>query len=656
MKLNDVHLSHPKYRPDIDGLRAISVLAVVFFHAFPGKLVGGFIGVDCFFVISGYLISTIIFENLAKGTFCFLGFYMRRILRIFPSLFLTLAACFIFADLSLIAQEKAELGKHMAAGAGFVSNIILWNEAGYFDSTADTKPLLHLWSLAIEEQFYILYPVLLLLIFKKFNPFAVIVIFCIISFALNVLGINQDNVATFYSPQTRFWQLLCGGCLAYISINKMDFFLRLDKISDKSFFTILIKKMVQQHLNLLLNISSLIGIFLLTYGFLRIDKGFNFPGYWALLPVIATLLIISSGPNSYFNRILSNRFLVWFGLISFPLYLFHWPILSFARIMLGYTPPPIIRISLILLSIVLAWLTYKFVESPARNNKNRIIKSLVLMILCASMGFAGLAMHKDNSSKNNIGYYGHDAFFEYLDQHFVRCTNNRIFTTSLKYKKYVRCYQTKPGEPDFILLGDSHAEHLFIGLADTLKTKNIAFYISSGQVTPTDSKFQIILDELLSSQESKHILLVKHYVSNYTNQPSKLYDDFQGLIKPLISRGHKLAIVGDVLRFEPQPQDCVMEFEKPTLRKDNGLSMCKINLSDAKKQEQIYNTILQNLSGEYQIPYFPITHLMCNDNNCSMTKDGILYYRDNNHLNIEGSYFVGRKLGDMLILNGFNDR
>jgi peptidoglycan/LPS O-acetylase OafA/YrhL len=161
------HLSHPKYRADIDGLRAIAVLSVVGFHAFPAVLKGGFIGVDIFFVISGFLISTIMFENLQRNQFSFLEFYTRRILRIFPALLTILVACFAFGWFVLVTDEYTQLAKHIVGGAGFVSNFILWNESGYFDNSSDTKPLLHLWSLGIEEQFYIFYPVFLWLAWQR---------------------------------------------------------------------------------------------------------------------------------------------------------------------------------------------------------------------------------------------------------------------------------------------------------------------------------------------------------------------------------------------------------------------------------------------------------------------------------------------------------
>ncbi|MDR0996166.1 MAG: acyltransferase, partial [Zoogloeaceae bacterium] len=175
------------YRPDIDGLRAIAVLSVVIFHAFPGRLPGGFVGVDIFFVISGYLISTILFKGLQNGHFSFTKFYAHRIRRIFPALILVLFACFAAGWLLLLPDEYAQLGKHIAAGAGFVQNFILRQEVGYFDTASDLKPLLHLWSLAIEEQFYLFYPLLLWLLWRAgFSLLSTIIVLAAISFGLNI--------------------------------------------------------------------------------------------------------------------------------------------------------------------------------------------------------------------------------------------------------------------------------------------------------------------------------------------------------------------------------------------------------------------------------------------------------------------------------------
>ncbi|RYY63558.1 MAG: acyltransferase, partial [Comamonadaceae bacterium] len=212
---------HPKYRPDIDGLRAVAVLSVLGFHAFPQWVKGGFIGVDIFFVISGFLISTIIFGSLQGKGFSYAEFYARRIKRIFPALVVVMAATFAFGWYILLPGEWQQLGKHVAAGAGFVSNFAFWGEAGYFDNAAETKPLLHLWSLAIEEQFYIFWPLLLGLAWKRrWRMLAVIGAVAAASFLLNVSTIHSHRTAAFYSPLSRFWELMAGGMLAYMRLHK----------------------------------------------------------------------------------------------------------------------------------------------------------------------------------------------------------------------------------------------------------------------------------------------------------------------------------------------------------------------------------------------------------------------------------------------------
>ena len=366
------HPSHPKYRPDIDGLRAVAVLSVVAFHAFPAWMKGGFIGVDVFFVISGFLISTIIFGSLERGTFSFADFYARRIKRIFPALILVLSLSLIFGWFSLLPDELNQLGKHVVAGAGFVSNFVLWSESGYFDNSADTKPLLHLWSLGIEEQFYIVWPFLLWGAWKhQLNFFVVIISLLIGSFILNIWLIHTNPVATFYSPLARFWELLCGSLLALYLLRRSK------SISQDSYYYPVLpgvsraKSKIDIQL-VLPDVLSFCGIALLTAGFYVINKDLAFPGYWALLPVLGSVMIILAGPKAWFNqKILSGKLFVWFGLISFPLYLWHWPLLSFGRILYFEIPPLKYRVIAVLLSIGLAWLTVKFVERPLRFGNHR---------------------------------------------------------------------------------------------------------------------------------------------------------------------------------------------------------------------------------------------------------------------------------------------
>jgi peptidoglycan/LPS O-acetylase OafA/YrhL len=208
------------YRPDVDGLRAIAVLSVVIFHAFPTLLTGGFVGVDVFFVISGYLISSIIVKNLESGDLGFVEFYSRRIRRIFPVLILVLLVCLLVGWQVLMADEYAQLGLHIAAGAGFVSNFVLWAESGYFDTASDAKPLLHLWSLGIEEQFYIVWPLLMWSVHKAKIRFGLMVgLVLLVSFAWNVGTVGAQPVSAFYMPYSRVWELVIGALLAITTMN-----------------------------------------------------------------------------------------------------------------------------------------------------------------------------------------------------------------------------------------------------------------------------------------------------------------------------------------------------------------------------------------------------------------------------------------------------
>lgn len=438
MTARQPHLSHPKYRPDIDGLRAVAVLAVVAFHAFPSWIRGGFIGVDVFFVISGYLISTIIFENLDKGTFSFTEFYSRRIRRIFPALLLVLIACFAFGWFALLADEYKQLGKHIAAGAGFISNFTLWNEAGYFDNLTETKPLLHLWSLAIEEQFYIVWPLLLWLAWKrKFNLLTITIVVAIASFVLNIKGIKQDIVATFYSPQTRFWELLSGSLLAWITLYKKDTFTNVKLKLDDWLSCIVHSEKQEANSKTLSNVLSFIGLLLLVYGFWRINKELSFPGQWALVPVLGAVLIITAGSKAWVNRtILSNKVAVWFGLISYPLYLWHWPILSFAHIVQSDSRN--IRIAAVVLSILLAWLTYKLIERPLRFGNFSKLKVTILVFLMTLIGTLGYYTY---SQVNLCSYRG----FE--DMVFKRKGFKYGFGCSLAWYK---------GKNDWLFLGNQY--------------------------------------------------------------------------------------------------------------------------------------------------------------------------------------------------------
>lgn len=366
---------HPKWRADIDGLRAIAVSSVVLFHAFPRQLEGGYVGVDIFFVISGFLISSILFGSLKKGTFSFADFYARRVRRIFPALIVVLLSCFVFGWHALLADEYRQFGKELAGGAGFVSNLVLWSGAGYFDSAAELKPLLHLWSLGIEEQFYMVWPLVLWLAWMRRTSLLVVTLLLgLVSFLFNLYLIREDMVATFYSPLTRFWELLAGAALAYLTLIK--------KASGQP----------TSGVTLPYQLRSTAGIALILAGIFLLNKDSAFPGYWALLPVVGAVLLISAGEHAWFNRyVLSHKAMVWIGLISYPLYLWHWPLLAYPRIIEAGDPNWMVRAAAVVLSVILAWLTYKFIETPVRTSvmpRKYTVGLATVMVAVAAAGVA----------------------------------------------------------------------------------------------------------------------------------------------------------------------------------------------------------------------------------------------------------------------------
>lgn len=350
------HRTFTDYRPDIDGLRAVAVIAVVLYHGWPNYLPGGFIGVDSFFVISGYLITSIILSALEERRFSILEFYARRVRRIFPALLLVLVATIGFGWIVLLPDEFKQVARHVTAGGLFVSNLLLWNEAGYFDNAGLTKPLLHLWSLGIEEQFYLLWPLMLWLMFRSKK--GVLILLCAVfacSFLANLALTSSDATAAFYSPATRFWELMTGGIGAYLYRR----------------FRAWPAHWAQ--------CGAIGGALLLAAGFAFIGTQDPFPGWRALLPVGGTILLIMAGPHTFINRkLLSARLAVGTGLISYPLYLWHWPLLSYGFIVDGGKPTVLVRAGLIAAAVLLAILTYRFLELPIRKTvvRGRVVRTL----------------------------------------------------------------------------------------------------------------------------------------------------------------------------------------------------------------------------------------------------------------------------------------
>jgi peptidoglycan/LPS O-acetylase OafA/YrhL len=354
-----------RYRPDIDGLRAIAVLLVVLFHAFPDAMPGGFIGVDVFFVISGFLITGIIARELDLGRFSLLGFYTRRIRRIFPALLVVLCAVLVLGWLWMLPQAYTRLSADVVASAAFAANIALWLQSGYFDVESAKKPLLHLWSLGIEEQFYLFWPLILMLAARlRLSLLMVASAIGLGSFVLNVALIGADPVATFYLPFTRAFELLTGAALA-CAWNRLG------------------------HGAAASNFRAGTGFVLIAAASAILSAHSAFPGWWALLPVIGSALLLSAPAAWSARRLLASAPMVWIGKISYPLYLWHWPLLVFFAI-IKFAPPTLLERGLIVgLSFLLAFATYRLVEIPFRFGRPIPLKAAALAGAMALVALAG---------------------------------------------------------------------------------------------------------------------------------------------------------------------------------------------------------------------------------------------------------------------------
>jgi peptidoglycan/LPS O-acetylase OafA/YrhL len=453
------------YRPDIDGLRAIAVLSVLGYHAFPHAVPGGFTGVDIFFVVSGYLICGLIYAELRRAPFSFRGFYARRFRRIFPALGLVLGACLIYGWFALAPDEYRELGKQVAAGAGCSANMLFWYEAGYFDGRAAVKPLLHLWSLGVEEQFYLLWPVVIVLTWGRRGWLICAAGLTILaSFVANVVLTHTQPSAAFYLPVTRFWELLLGGLLAYLLTDS--------SVSDVHGAGD--ARIPNSRVAFIVTALGALGLLLIAVSLVMINRARPFPGWWAMVPVVGTALVIST-PTAWLNRkVLATPIMVGIGLISYPLYLWHWVLLTFGRIAnYGDDLPKLWRIDMLACSFLLAWATYRLVEKPIRFSPNRQLLPRAVIASVAACGLAGL-----------LAYGSDGAAFRYAPQirpfAAARYDDDRSFYEDIAYRGG-RCF-LDPTDVDFAALasrcvdrddgasrllvvwGDSHAASLYPGL------------------------------------------------------------------------------------------------------------------------------------------------------------------------------------------------
>jgi peptidoglycan/LPS O-acetylase OafA/YrhL len=450
-KINKTHKHNFIYRPDIDGLRAIAVISVLLFHVDHELLSGGFVGVDIFFVISGYLITSILLRDIEAGQFSFRTFYDRRIRRIFPALFFVLLVSSAAAFIVLFPIDLYNFSQSLVAVLLFLSNILFWKENDYFDAASDTKPLLHTWSLSIEEQFYFLFPLFILVVYRFFlgdfrtKLFLFLSIILSISFLLSIFMVNNRPAAAFYLLPTRGWELMLGGLVSLLPVVNSE-------INFRSWL-------------------AAMGLVFIIISTVYFNKDISFPGVNALLPCVGAALIIYANHlrdnMNYMGRFLSFKPFVIVGMISYSLYLWHWPVIVFSK---HYWMQPPGLLFVLVLSLVIAFISWKYIEQPCRKLlSNQCLYSSLLLIILLLLAFGMLGYF----SKGYPERFPKKFSFMYVDDNGLKdpykesCsawTNGGISLDKIKHGYSCLLGNKNKKNISFVLMGDSHAVSLYSGI------------------------------------------------------------------------------------------------------------------------------------------------------------------------------------------------
>ena len=600
------------YRADIDGLRAIAVLLVVIFHAFPSFLTGGFIGVDVFFVISGYLITSILLNENGQILKKIGNFYIRRIRRIFPALIIILYCAFFLGWITLYATELAKLGLHIFGGAGFFANIIYENEAGYFDTQSSKKILLHLWSLSVEEQFYVIWPLLLAVGAHLKRHKLIIFLIVSASFLASAIFSNIYREFSYYSLITRFWQIGAGGMLAiYLKGNHSTTIFQ----SFKWLATPL--------------------LFLLIFFAAIIDREYVYPGFLSVIPVLITLILLRQPiESSLYFKIVSSRLMVYIGLISYPLYLWHWPIFAYME----YLDPQFVRtehrLVALLCSFALSISTYELIEKNIRNLKSIIIVPILIFLLLI------------------VGFIGFNAYerkgYEFREKNVIYKTSApQVHVTEgcLKlhegFEKITFCrIDTIERSVDVVLIGDSHAHQYFSALAAGYHQQgknllNIGWagrkpfaYEDTADVSQHSREMSQMIKRYLN-QES-----VKVFVLAYA-QPQLWTLEFESLLRRTVqmmkSAGKVVVYIEDNPNIGYSPVDCIgFPPLRPPIRENCTLDYKKLPSEYFETKEKI-RLVLQMEN----VTTYDYTQLLCPSGTCQLLSDGRLLFEQSGYISQE---------------------
>jgi peptidoglycan/LPS O-acetylase OafA/YrhL len=668
--------SRADYRLDIDGLRALAIIPVVLFHAFPALMPGGFVGVDIFFVISGFLISGIILQALQRGRFSFAGFYANRIKRIFPALLVVLAACFALGWFFLLPDEYTHLGKHIVGAAGYIENFVLRREAGYFDVQSSLKPLMHLWSLGIEEQFYLTYPFFLWLLWRyRRNLFAILLSIGLVSFWLNVWQVHRDPVGVFFLPQTRCWELMVGGAIASWRMLEQQ----ADFLQGMSWYSKFVEpKWLHVPSDVLHNAFSTVGLLLVAIAVFRIHENDPFPGWWALLPVGGAALLILGGPLAWVNRrILANKSMVFVGLISYPLYLWHWPILALPRVIHGSELPLAIRMAGVLLSFGLAWTTWRYIENPIRFGRKTWIKTAALLVMSVVIGSMGYRAYSRDGFIGRFPELVRDLGWLREVQWSTPQCRGIVGLSDIDY-----CRSTAARAPDALLIGDSHAAVLYEGLAPAFQ-KHSQVLMNLGQsgcvpfydteTFPLGARSNVcrpvmnhVLDFAAASASARTIILSfrrPRYMSGQGFGPTQAKatpkqivwegapenmgqaEMFAAALRNTVSRlyltGKNVVLFLDWPELGFDPRSCA---PRPVSLFSIPRPLCGVPRTEVDARNRAYRQVVLDLKKEFtRLRVFDPFPYLCDSSTCYAMTAGRLLYSDDNHISIVGAAYLSGK-------------
>lgn len=613
----------PAYRADVDGLRGVAVLAVVAFHAFPRSLPSGFTGVDVFFVISGFLISSIVRDGIDRGTFTFRGFYARRIARIFPALVTVLLATIVLGWAVMLSADFRRLGLHTAAGGAFLANVALWRDSGYFGGAADLKPLLHLWSLGVEEQFYLVWPPLLLLVtWRRTAPLTAIVLLGAASFLVNVVTTPTDAQSAFYLPLSRLWELLLGAWLAY-------------------------RASTQSSAPAVANAKAIVGLALVAVGVALVTPA-QFPGWWALLPTVGAALLIAAGRDAFINRrVLAFRPLVFVGLISYPLYLWHWPLLSFARLTQFGRPSDALTLGIVALSAALAWATYRFVERPIRFGRfaQSPWRTPALATAMAFVTCMGVVVARDvvparmDAKYRDLSRFSFDyrAAYRGGECHLSKAQVAREFGNAC-----VDAGFGKPGRTSMVLWGDSHAAHLYPGMRALATSDSFVLAQFASDACPPVLEIETtacltmsgaILERIRALRPDVVVLAARWSDSSATQAPAT--------VRALRAIGVKrVIVVGPVPRWTlPLPAVLIRYLQRHPLQQP------PIRLLEGLEREPfIRDSAMRAALEAADARYVSVTELLCAREGCLALVSGQPSAWDSEHLTDASSRLVARAI------------